>query len=68
VVDEKGKELAEAVVQIGSEEKVSGADGSFLFILSRDGNYAINASKTGYFSSRKTVAVSLAKGGTLNSG
>lgn len=68
VVDEKGRDLAEAEVQIGSEKKVSGADGSFLFILSRDGNYAITASKAGYLPSRKIVAVSLAKGVTLNSG
>jgi len=68
VTDENGQNLAEVEVQAGDIKKISGADGSFLFTVEKDGKYPVKFSKTGYLPSETAAAISLAAGGFLDMG
>ncbi|MDO8806733.1 MAG: carboxypeptidase regulatory-like domain-containing protein [Elusimicrobiota bacterium] len=68
LVDEAGKALPEAELQIGTEKKLSAADGSYTFLLSKDGKYSLSAGKGGYVSVLKAFDVSLDKADVLNLG
>lgn len=68
VVDQAGQPVQEAEVQVGPEKKITPADGSFNFLVSRDGKYPVNASKEGYLPVQKQADVLLERSDFIDLG